>query len=89
LCTPAVEKLTGRVAAEPVTLTVPSGVAPSKNWMLPVVAPKAASDAMVAVRLVDWPTSDGLTELVSVSPVTLPTSWVRLAVPACVLEVLR
>ena len=65
---PAVEKLTGSVAEEPVTATVPSEVAPSKNWIVPVGEPKTGRDMMVAVRLVDWPTSDGLMELVRVTP---------------------
>ena len=85
---PAVEKLTGRVAAAPETVAVPSEVAPSKNWTVPVAAPKVGDDVMVAVRLVDWPTSEGLMELVSVMELALPTTWVGSdAVPPWVKEV--
>ncbi len=85
---PAVEKLTGRVAAAPETATVPREVAPSKNWMVPVAAPKVPREVTVAVRVVDWPTSEGLTVLIRLTEVVLPTSWLRVAVPPAVSVVL-
>jgi hypothetical protein len=47
-----VAKLAGKEATPPTTLTVPREVAPLKNWMEPVGAPKVPSDMMVAVRVV-------------------------------------
>ena len=73
----------GRLAAEPVTGTVHERAwCRQRTGSVPVGAPKVPSEVMVAVRLVDWPTSDGLTELVSVTEVALPTTWVSVAVPS-------
>ncbi len=41
-----------------------------------MTAPNTGFEVMVAVRLVDWPTSEGLMELVSKTVAWLPTAWV-------------
>ena len=46
----------------PLTAPLPSAVAPSLNVTVPAVTVPPIRDVMVAVKVTDWPKTDGLTE---------------------------
>ena len=85
LCGPAVRAVVEIEAVPALRVAVPSEVAPSRKVTVPpvgVVGPVIW--ATVAVRVVDWPNTDGLTELVSVVVVLSTTTSVPVfdALPA-------
>ena len=89
LCEPAVSAEVEIEAVPALRVAVPSDVAPSRKVTVPpvgVVGP--VTWATVAVRVVDCPKTDGLTELVSVV-VVFSTTPVSLCLMQCPLDTSR
>jgi hypothetical protein len=61
---PATSDEVDNVAVPPVNVAVPNVVAESKNVTVPLGVPVPA--VTVAVKVTDWPNTDGLSELVTV-----------------------
>jgi len=71
-CPPTASVVVVNAAVLPVRLTVPSEVAPSLNVTVPVGVPApGATAATVAVKVNDWPRTDGLVPLVSATVVVV------------------
>jgi hypothetical protein len=72
-CEPAASDDAEIAAEPPLTGAVPSAVAPSRNWRVPV----AADGETVAVKVTDWPYADGFGVAFSATlEETLETVWV-------------
>lgn len=65
------------VAIPPETMPVPIGVAPSKNVTVPVGVPAPGlTTVTVAVKVTDWPETDGLAdEAIIVVVLAMLTTW--------------
>ena len=79
-CEPSAKVEVANVATPAFSVPVPSVVAPSLNVTVPVAVPlPGETAATVAVKVTDWPKTDGLAELVNVVVVF---AWLTVCVTA-------